>query len=130
MLGTVSVVGLGGMDVAGLLGELFCGVGWLGLGLDEVGEPVREAAFGEVPVAFAEVGPSECTDAAAEAVECDGADPLHAAVSAAKATIYIRRHRLLRCGRSFVLSSVSRRKPSAFNPPPPTPGGMHHLPRD
>jgi hypothetical protein len=87
MLGTVAVVGLGAMDVPELLGELCCGVGWLGPGLDEVGEPVGEAAFGEVPVAFAEADPSGCTDATAEAVECDGADPLHAAVSTAKPAI-------------------------------------------
>src|SRR5580704_5948729 len=99
MSGTVPVVGLGVMGVDELLGEMRCEVGWLGTGLDKVGEPVGEegfegageafagapVAFAPVPVAVGEADPSGCTDAAAEAAECDGADPLHAAVSAAKA---------------------------------------------
>jgi hypothetical protein len=128
MLGTVSVVGLGVMEVAELLGELRCPVGRLGVGPDKVGEPVGESAFGEVPVAFAEADPSGCTDAAAEAAECDGGDPLHAAVSAAKAAIYISRHRFLRCDRSLILSSADRRESSAFNVPtlPPMKGTIFH----
>ena len=111
------MVALGVMDVAGLPGELCCGFGRLGAGLDKTGEPVGEAAFGEVPVAFAEADPGGCADAAAEAAECDDADPLHAAVSTAKATMYIRRHRFLRCDRSFVLSRVDKRESMVFNSP-------------
>jgi hypothetical protein len=127
MSGTVPVVGLGVMGVAELLGELRCEVGWLGTGLGKVGEPVGEeafegapVAFEEVPVAFEEADPSGCPDAAAEAAECDGADPLHAAVSAAKAAIYISRHRFLRCDRSSVLSSAGKRVSSTFNVPSPS----------
>jgi hypothetical protein len=126
MLGTVPVVGLGAMDLAKLLG----GVGWLRAGLDKVGEPVGEAAFDEAPVAFAEADPSGCTDATAEAAECDGADPLHATVSTAKATIYIRLHRFLCCDRSFVLSSADRHESLTFNSPTLPPGDRNHFPRD
>jgi hypothetical protein len=117
MSGTVTVVALGALDLAELPGELCCGFGRLGAGLDKTGEPVGEAAFDEVPVAFAEADPSGCADAAAEAAECDDADPLHAAVSTAKAAIYIRRHRFLRCDRSFVLSSAGKHESSVFNSP-------------
>jgi hypothetical protein len=120
MFGTVRVVRPGAEDVAELADEPCCSAGWVCL--DRVGE----AAFGEVPVAFAD-DPSGCTEAATEAAGCDD-PPLHAAVGNTRTASHIRRRRFLCRNRSFMSGRANRRESSAFNSPPSPPGDNNYLP--